>query len=252
VAEAGAGIPSVLAIETAQMSSWPSISSAIDGTWIARLARGYTRRSNSVNFLDPGDGDNAEERVGRMADLFLLNSREPVCRITPLTPVPVIVELARQGWEHEGDTHVLAMTLGEGFPEPAGLKLYDATDRNWLEAVGDLAEMDKRPREIMAVLVGLIACRQAGVVIRDPEGDPVAAALAVVSGGIACFHNVVVRADRRGQGLGRAVMQAALNWTIEAGARQASIQVVAENTPARRLYASLGFSHTYDYHYARQ
>jgi GNAT superfamily N-acetyltransferase len=144
------------------------------------------------------------------------------------------------------------MALGAPFPEVSGLKTYDATDRNWLEAAGDLAEMDKRPRENMAILVGLIACRQAGILIRDAGGDPVAAALAAVSGGIGCFHNVVVRADRRGQGLGRAVMQAAVNWTIEAGATHASIQVVADNTPAQHLYRSLGFRDAYEYHYVRQ
>ncbi|HVW92675.1 MAG TPA: GNAT family N-acetyltransferase [Devosia sp.] len=243
--------PSILGLETAMLSSWPSISSAIDGTWIARLARGYTRRSNSVNFLDPADGENAAERIGRMVDLYLLNSREPVFRITPLTSPLVADELGRQGFVREGDSHVLAMTLGVPFAEVEA-RAYDATDRNWLEAVGDLAGMDKRARELMDLLVGLIACRQAGLLIRDPAGEPAAAALAVVSGGIGCFHNVVVRPDRRGQGLGRAVMQAALNWTYEAGARQAALQVLADNAPAVRLYRSLGFEHAYDYHYVRQ
>lgn len=242
--------PSVLSIETAMLSSWPSISSAIDGTWIARLARGYTRRSNSVNFLDPDDGENAAERIGRMVDLYLLNSREPVFRITPLTSPAVVDELDRQDFQREGDTHVLAMALAP-FAE-VDARAYDATDRNWLEAVGDLAGMDKRPRELMGLIVGLIACRQAGLLIRDGTGEPVAAALAVVAGGIGCFHNVVVRPDRRGKGFGRAIMHAALNWTFEAGARHAAIQVVAENTPAVRLYRSLGFEDAYDYHYVRQ
>jgi GNAT superfamily N-acetyltransferase len=46
-------------------------------------------------------------------------------------------------------------------------------------------------------------------------------------------------------------MAAALNWTRDAGALAAGIQVVAGNTPAMSLYASLGFGDAYDYDYRR-
>ena len=73
--------------------------------------------------------------------------------------------------------------------------------------------------------------------------------MAVNAAGIGVFHNVVTRAERRGQGFGGAAMRAALNWTREAGAELAVLQVVSDNEPAAGLYHSLGFAEVYRYHY---
>jgi GNAT superfamily N-acetyltransferase len=142
------------------------------------------------------------------------------------------------------------MPLGE-YPEPAGLKLYGGADRNWIEAFTDLAGIDRRSAETLTLLLDLMAWPQAGILIRAADGEPLAAGLAVAAGEIGCYHNVVVRADSRGKGLGRAVMHAALNWTKAAGANCAAIQVLSANVPALSLYAALGFSEVYRYHYRR-
>ena len=241
----------ILQIEAATISSWPSITSAMDGMWLARFARGYSRRSNSMQCLDPADDREAPARLRRMADLYALNSRDPIFRVTPLTGAGVMAALDADGWAPEDESRVLSMPLVRDYPELADVKAYDATDRNWLEAVGDLQGHDKRMRETLAIIVGLIAHRQAGLLVRDAAGDPAAAALAVSASGIGVCHSVVVRSDQRGKGLGRAVMHAALNWARSTGATDAAIQVLGTNTPAISLYTSLGFSEAYRYHYRR-
>jgi GNAT superfamily N-acetyltransferase len=143
------------------------------------------------------------------------------------------------------------MPLERGYPELADVRAYDPTDRNWLEALGGLVGTDARAFAVLTHLVGLIAHHEVGLLIRDAAGDPAAAALAVDAAGIGTFHNVVVRADLRGRGLGRAVMHAALDWTRRAGCDMAALQVEAANQPAISLYTSLGLEHAYDYHYRR-
>jgi GNAT superfamily N-acetyltransferase len=240
---------SILRLETATISSWPAISSALDGMWLARFARGYTRRANSVQCLDPADDGDAPARLGRMVDLFLLNGREPIFRVTPLAGPGVIAALDAADWSAVDESRVLTMPLTADRPELAAAKVYEGADRNWIEAFADLAGIDRRPRETLAILIGLIAHRQAGLVIRDGAGEPLAAALAVAAGEVGVYHNVVVRKAARGRGLGRAILHAALNWTRAAGATHAAIQVQGDNTPAVGLYTSLGFEEAYRYHY---
>ncbi len=54
------------------------------------------------------------------------------------------------------------------------------------------------------------------------------------------IHSLYVRPCHRGQGIGRALLQAALGWGRGRGCVEAKLTVLARN-PARALYESLGF-----------
>ncbi|HTJ58306.1 MAG TPA: GNAT family N-acetyltransferase [Devosiaceae bacterium] len=236
-------------LEAATLTAWPAITTAMDGTWLARLARGYTKRSNSIQCLDPADDSDAAARLERLADLYPLNSLDPIFRVTPLAGPGVIAALDADGWEPFEESRVLAMPLAGEFEEAGPVKVYDNTDQAWIDIFGELSGASRRSLEILAQLVGLIACRHAGVLALDATGEPVAAALAVNASGIGVYLNVVTRTDRRGKGFGRTAMQAALNWTRQVGATHAAIQVLSDNAPAINLYSSLGFEEAYRYHY---
>jgi ribosomal protein S18 acetylase RimI-like enzyme len=242
--------PSITQIEAAALSAWPAISTALDGLWLARFARGYTKRSNSVQCLDVTDDGDAPARLQRLVDLYLLNDLPPIFRVTPLAGPGVIAALDAESWAPFGETRVLAMSLGDRhFDVPDNCRVSDATDPNWIEGLGALIGANPRDLGTLTQILNLIALRAAGILIRDQAGDPVAAAMAVNANGIGVFHNVVTRVDARGQGYGRAAMNAALNWTREAGATHAALQVVSDNAPAVNLYGSLGFTEAYRYHY---
>ena len=146
---------------------------------------------------------------------------------------------------------MLTMPLHAGLAIPENVEVLDGADERYLDAFIALAGHNRRTRETLALLVNLIACRNAGIVIRDAGGEPAAAALAVNALGLGVYTNVITRADKRRQGLGRRLMQGALAWTREVGATDAVIQVVSENAPAVNLYTSLGFEEAYHYHYRR-
>lgn len=59
-----------------------------------------------------------------------------------------------------------------------------------------------------------------------------------------CGHvaDVVVAPEARGQGAGRALMEAAERWARERGYSMLTLNVFVENTGARAVYESLGFN----------
>jgi GNAT superfamily N-acetyltransferase len=68
--------------------------------------------------------------------------------------------------------------------------------------------------------------------------------LAIWSGGLECYlAELYVVPHRRGQGFGRAVMEAALEVARQRGADTMDIGVDEPDVAARRLYESLGFTH---------
>ena len=237
-------------IEAATLTAWPAITTAMDGMWLARFARGYTKRSNSIQCLDAADDGDAAARLERLSDLYPLNSLDPIFRVTPLAGPRAVAALASAGWLPFEESRVLPMPLApEQWETPDNVRIYEGTDPKWHAGLVDMVAMDRRPAELLGVIVNLIACRNAGVLVYDPLGEPAAAALAVNASGIGVYHNVVTRADLRGRGYGRTAMRAALDWTRRVGATHAAIQVVSDNVPAINLYTSLGFSEAYRYHY---
>ena len=79
---------------------------------------------------------------------------------------------------------------------------------------------------------------------RDPVGIAVLRFRgAIWSGGLECYlAELYVTPDRRGQGIGRELMEAALSMAKAHGADTMDIGVDAPDLVARRLYESLGFT----------
>ena len=246
------GLPSVLEVETAALTAWPGLYTAFDAHWVWRVARGYSNRANSIQCLDPTDGGNAAERIARFSQLFTRHGVTPCFKLSPLVAPEINVALDALGWEHHGPSKVLRMQMRARQWSPHHhTALFDPLDRQWYLVQAEMSGYSAESIESVRLILERIGCDCRGVLAYDKDGVPAAAALAGVANGVAIFDNVVARTTHRGQGFGRAVMSAALNWSRDAGAQAAGIQVAAENTPALTLYTSLGFSDPYDYSYRR-
>jgi len=81
----------------------------------------------------------------------------------------------------------------------------------------------------------------ANLFVADDEGAIVGLlGIELTSYGVADF-GMMVAADRRGQGIGSALMAAAIEWARMAGAHKLSLQVWPHNEAARALYRKFGF-----------
>ncbi|MCF6284121.1 MAG: GNAT family N-acetyltransferase, partial [Candidatus Hydrogenedentes bacterium] len=206
-------------------------------------------RINSVNPLDRADHADLEARISRMARRFQGFGRPLVFRQSPLAPPELDNILDARGWRRFDETRVMTMDLTQA-------ELTGAVDQLPLRDIGrwidQNAIMEGFPASVKPGLSEIINNVQGEVGLflsEDDNGNPLAAAMAVRFGDLVGLFEIVSNPDLRGLGFGRRIVRNALLWGREHGARQAWLQVVANNEVANSLYESEGFNEVYRYAY---
>jgi GNAT superfamily N-acetyltransferase len=114
--------------------------------------------------------------------------------------------------------------------------------REMAEGEGDASSVDEH------YVRHFLASPVSGALLVEDDGDAVGLlSYAIVPG---LFHTadsglielLVVTAARRGEGIGRRLVEAALHVFEEAGCAEASVSTGAENETAQRLYADAGLT----------
>lgn len=241
-------LPGPDAFERAGLKAWPGIEVEWDGSWVRRATLGYTQRANSVQSFDPSDEADAPARIQAAARWFAARSLPPIFRVTPLAGPNVVRALDEAGWRVEDASHLFAMELRSTEADPR-CTLHDLLDPNFLAAQQFLQGYADERLERMKRLLAEIDNPGTGIVLRSPDGTPVASALMVVADGIVVAGNVFTDATERRRGNGAAIMRTGLAWAEAAGASVAALNVAADNPAGQALYRSLGYRHQYDYSY---
>ncbi|MFE1290939.1 GNAT family N-acetyltransferase [Streptomyces sp. NPDC058751] len=130
-------------------------------------------------------------------------------------------------WDREGRRQYAEDWIRRGVPEAEALAKADRDFGGALPQGPDTANM------WLSVL--------------EHEGVPVGDLWVGRRGARAFVYDVGVRADRRGRGHGRTLMRLAEARATAAGLDRIALNVFAGNTPAERLYESLGYETT-EYH----
>lgn len=113
----------------------------------------------------------------------------------------------------------------------------------------DFAPTPEKQREGLAQLLAA-AERACVLVARDGAGKAVGmvSGQMVISTAEGAFslwvEDVVIAAEHRGQGLGRALLRDLLTWAKARGATRAQLLVDLDNHPAQEFYARLGWRQT--------
>jgi ribosomal protein S18 acetylase RimI-like enzyme len=230
-------------------AGWPALEEVhVDG-WVARFSGGVTQRANAVLPLAvPTDPRDALDRVEKLyADRGL-----PVVFQLGLDARPDGLDqmLVDRGYEFGSLTSIQTADVDhvlDALGDEHAVDIADAPDPAWLDlwwAVdgrGDAAALAVAEK----ILTGGPALY---ATIRD-QGQPVAVGrLALVGewGGVYCL---AVRPDVRRRGFGGAVLAGLLAAGRDRGITRTWLQVRAENTTARRLYARAGYTEAGQYHY---
>lgn len=247
--QAGAELATIRRFEGAGFRAWPAASVHYDGTWAIRLTAGHpARRLNSVNPLDPGDDHHLEERIARVAQRFAAYGRPITFRISPLCAPAISRHLDEKGWQAAGHSLVMRLPLDEGNAGRAMDQIPLKDLNRFVSAAFEVHGYEEALRPGFAEVVKSIK-PNAGLFILEHEGAPVATAICVHDGQLAGLFEVATTQAQRGKGFGRRMLLSALKWAYARGARQAWLQVEADNAPALGLYRSLGFCEVYGYHY---
>ena len=238
-------------MEETCLQAWPAAAeTAVDG-WLLRRSGGRIRRANSANPLRGKRG--VPEAVIDAAEAFYAEHGQ-----TPLFRVPEIAaeletELDRRGYGWEGGTihlHAGIDDLVELRDDQVAVSL--APSEEWFAARFRAGTYDDTERRVFREMTGLIDGDKA-FVSSERDNEIAALAYGVIRDGLLVVELVETDARFRQQGLGRRTVSGLIDWARRAGASAACLQVVADNTPASALYASLGFSRElYRYHYRRK
>jgi ribosomal protein S18 acetylase RimI-like enzyme len=237
--------------EAAGFRAWPASFVQYDGTWVIRLTAGLpAKRLNSINPLDPGDGSNILDRIARAERRFDAYGRALTFRISPLAGLSLTAHLDREGWLSFSESIVMRLALDNAQLEGVMDQIPMKDIGRFVGAALHVHAMEPAMRPGLSEVIGSIE-PEAGLFVAKDGDEPVATAICVQDRDLAGLFEVATMADRRGQGYGRQVVLSALKWARHRGAREAWLQVEANNAPALALYRSLGFTGVYRYHYRR-
>lgn len=246
-------LPAVRRLEAVGFRAWPAAAVNYDGSWQVRMTAGHSsKRLNCVVPLDPSDYRDLDIRVERARKRFEDYGRPLVIRETPLVPLPLLEHLVENGWTRFETVSVLSTDLVE-------LTLPDTMDHlpshdvgRFVDAFIRIENADPIVKPALAEIISAIKPPTGLFVIEDAEAGPLATTLCVPDNDLAGIMSLAVAEDRRRQGLGLEILSSALRWARMRGARNAWLQVSADNAAAIALYRKLGFQEVYQYHYWRK
>lgn len=220
----------------------------LDG-WLLRFNPGKAKRARCVNALAEGRLP-LDERLALAEAAFAEHGLPLHLRITPFTrPADLDATLAARGWRRFDDTRVM-VRRDLPPPDPAGHALdpQPVPAEAFAQVIGALRGSPPAQRDAHAHRLRLSPVRYQGFVVRD--GDAVVACGQFArEADLVGLYDVFTAPPFRGRGLGRRLCAWMLDRAVAQGARHAYLQVDADNAAARAVYARLGFSDAYAYHY---
>jgi GNAT superfamily N-acetyltransferase len=234
-------------LESKTFRAWPALETRSAHGWVQRFAGGYTKRANSINALGK-EAVFTQEVKNELEVAYLERGLPPVWRLTALAPPEADRALAAAGYRRIDESHVQLAPLGEAFAADPEVRIAASPSAAWLAGFAELSPVAPQHRQTMTRMLSSIAAPVAFASVEDAQG-PIAFALGVADGEHVGLFDVLVAPRARRQGLARRLTQSIGAWGRRQGARSVYLQVVATNTAALPLYASLGFETVYSYGY---
>ncbi|MGN6723382.1 MAG: GNAT family N-acetyltransferase [Marmoricola sp.] len=218
------------------------------GDWLLRVTDG-TNPLASAAILAGDPGMPLDQAIDTTAEFYARRDRQPVARVvvgssidehlTGLGWRPLDVERADNEVHLAGVAALARRLVGV---DTSGVVHEATVSYDWL--VGN-----DRAQANFAAVAASLDLRDATFGSISEDGEQVARARANVVSGWTFLADLFVRPDRRERGLARTMMAAMTEWAAERGATVMALQVAADNTPAQRLYADLGFERHHRYRY---
>jgi ribosomal protein S18 acetylase RimI-like enzyme len=236
-------------IEEISLNGWPALQTVLYDGWLIRFAKGYSKRSNSVNPIY-GNSFDLDEKIKYCENLYASQEQACVFKVTPFAePSGLDARLDELGYELVDHSLVKTATLDCLQPSTyENMTLTAELTSEWLEALAGMQGLNESQKETTRRMMEVLPLRKAFVMLRS-DGMPAACGLVVLEQGYAGLYDIVTDARYRGRGLGEELTRHLLWWAKEQGAKRGYLLVVKRNEAANRLYDKFGFEYLYDYWY---
>jgi len=242
--------------EEAAINGFPPLRQVVLGDWLLRFSGGARRTANSTTPLrEPRGG---LDEVVETAEALYRGQRQPtIFRIPSFLDPETDRALAARGYTAEGESCIIAGPLdpvaaAAPSADAAGVRLDPAPTPEWFAAMARLQGQRPEFQAFYRQIVGSVVLPAAFATLAI-DGTEAAVAYGVIHRRMLCFESVVTDARHRRKGYSRRILAALATWAPGRGATTATLQVEADNTPARTLYHAVGMTtELHRYHYRRQ
>lgn len=249
----------VRALEAVAARAWPAVEVLDRGGWLLRAGPEGTFRTRSVLPQPPPVAlmpRALDDRIDEVEAFYAERALPPRFQIhDAASPDGLDDALAARGYARGKPTHVLAGPLDALLAHtartartPLEIALDDRADADWIALLGRLQGLDRAVLADRAALFARIAPPRIHARAHGAAG-PLAVGFAVCDAGFVGLFSLVTAPAARRCGVGTAIVHALLEAARERGAREAYLQVEADNSAGCALYARCGFARHHGYHY---
>ncbi|MDO4308351.1 MAG: GNAT family N-acetyltransferase [Eubacteriales bacterium] len=235
-------------IEDMSLNAWPSHKMELYDGWILRFSYFYTHRTNSVEQFGTSTLP-WREKVSYCEHVYKRLGTPAIFKISPLVSQDFDYTLENRGYEIQHTTNVMTLRLSAARLDVScrDVTFTDNIPDEWIESLFSLkGTANPIHRAVVPSMYRAIPKETICASIRR-DGRIIATGLGILDRDYIGIYAIHVREDYRGHGFARQICTGLLKKGMKKGAESAYLQVVEGNTPARRLYESIGFRQFYTY-----
>jgi N-acetylglutamate synthase len=244
-------------LELLSANAWPAAEIVpLDG-WRLRFTGGVTRRANSV-WPNAHHGDALLDDKLAAVESFYAQRHAPVVYqiCEAMRPAELDAVLEARGYTAHSHSLVQSAPIATLLEQLPPLRMYpdfevevsEEFDPVWFDLFCLSEEVDGHGAAMRRGILERIEPAHGFVLVRV-GGEPAAVGLGVAEDGWVGVFSVATRPEFRRRGAARAIMRTLAIWGQLYGAQQVYLQVMVKNKVAQTLYASMGFTTAYQYHY---
>lgn len=221
-------------------ATWPAAEKATVGAFTIRRSDGGGKRVSAATL----EGQMHQADLAQAATAMTAWGQDPLFMVRPGEEA-LDARLAAEGYRTLDPTngYCLAIDRLTGIPLPRVTTFCVWEPLAIMDEIWQQGGIGAERRAVMTR-----AGVKTGILARWNE-KPAGAAFAALHGDTCMVHAVEILPEQRRQGVAQWVMRAVAFWAQKQGASYIAVLCTEANTPANKLYSSLGFGRVGQYHY---
>ena len=234
------------------LNAWPALQTALHKGCVLRFSNGYTSRANSANplYSNGNDFDGLIDYAEKFYESHGLPCVFKILKTERYDELDALLE--RKEYETITPTTVMKCDLKNFAVDDADpISIHPGFTDEWFEPFVEINGIKEAHVPTARKMLDLVSV---DTVVGSVKigGEIVACGYGAIESGHVGFFDIVVKSEKRGQGLGRALMNGIIREAKSRGASSGYLQVMDSNEIAKNLYASLGFKPHYKYWYRKR